>query len=364
MDTPVLEVNLNKIVHNTKHVKRLCADNGIDICVVTKGFCAKLPIVEAIVSAGVNFLGDSRIQNIKEVKKKLPQVKYMLIRIPKISEAKEVIEYVDISLQSQLEVIKAYSDRAEGLGKVHDIILMIDVGDLREGVLPKDVFHTVEQILTMRGVKLAGIGTNVGCYGGVLPTVQNSELLVNIKKDIEKHFGIDLEYLSGGSTCTTKLLMEGRLPKEVNNLRIGEGVILGEDSTNGIFLPDFYSDAFILKAEVIELKEKPSVPIGEIGYDAFGCKPVFEDKGPRRRAILSVGRQDVRIEALTPVYKGAEILGGSSDHLLLDITHVTEEIKVGSIMPFRCAYSAVLSLTTSPYVNKKYLTDNANDMME
>ena len=355
MDTPVLEVNLSKIAHNAKMMKEICGSNGIDICIVTKGFCAELPIVRAFVDSGVNFLADSRIQNIIKVKNEFSNVRYMLVRIPKISEAKEVVQYADISLQSQLEIIKAYSDMAESLGKIHDIILMVDVGDLREGVLPKNILETVEGILPLKGVRLAGIGTNVGCYGGIMPTIENTEILVKVKNDIKNNFGLDLEYISGGSTCTTKLLYEGILPKGINNLRIGEAVILGEDSTNGIFIDGFYNDAFILYAEVIELKAKPSVPIGEMGYDAFGCKPVFEDKGLRKRAILSVGRQDVRIEALTPIYKGAEILGASSDHLLLGITDCSEKIEPGSIVPFRCAYSAVLTLTTSPYVYKKFI---------
>ncbi len=355
MDTPVLNIYLSKIAHNTKFIKDICVDNGIDICIVTKGFCAEMPIVKTIIDSGIDFLADSRLQNIIKVKNEIPGVRYMLIRIPKISEAKEVIQYADISLQSQLEVIKVYSDTALAMGKIHDIILMVDVGDLREGVMPESVIPTVREILTMKGVQLIGVGTNVGCYGGVMPTVENCEALVKIKKDIEKHFDIRLKYISGGSTCTTKLLFEGVLPKEINNLRIGEAVILGEDSTDGIFIEGLYQDAFILNAEVIELKTKPSVPIGEVGYDAFGCKPVFKDKGMRKRVILSVGRQDVRIEALTPVYKGAEILGASSDHLLLDITDCREKMEPGGIVPFRCAYSAVLTLTTSPYVYKKYV---------
>jgi predicted amino acid racemase len=354
LKTPELEVNLRKIAHNVKLVKNMCDKHGIDLCIVTKGFCAMIPIVESIVSSGIVFLADSRIQNIIKVKNKLPYVKYMMIRIPKISEAKEVIQYTDISLQSQIEVIKAYSDTAESLGKRHDIILMIDVGDLREGIMSDDAISTVEDILSMKGVRLVGIGTNVGCYGGIMPTVENANMLVKIKKEIERYFGINIKYISGGSTCATKLLEEGNLPKDINNLRIGEAVILGEDSTNGRFIDGLYQDAFILKAEVVELKDKPSVPIGEIGYDAFGCKPTFLDKGNRKRAILSVGRQDVRIEALTPVYEGAEILGGSSDHLILDVTDCKEKIKPGDLIPFRCAYSAVLTLTTSPYVYKKY----------
>lgn len=354
LKTPVLEVNLAKIAHNTNHVKNICDKNNIELCIVTKGFCAMIPVVEALISSGITFLADSRIQNIIKVKKRIPYVKYLMIRVPKINEAAEVIQYTDISLQSQIEVIEAYSNKAQSLGKKHDIILMIDVGDLREGVMPEDALPTALKILSMKGIRLVGIGTNVGCYGGIMPTVENTKMLVDIKKDMERRLGISIKYISGGSTCTTKLLEEGQLPKEINNLRIGEGVILGEDSTNGIFIDGLYHDAFILKAEVVELKNKPSLPIGVIGYDAFGCKPTFLDKGMRKRAILSVGRQDVRIEALTPILDGMEILGGSSDHLILDITDSNEKITPGSIIPFRCAYSAVLTLATSSYVSKKF----------
>lgn len=354
MNTPVLEINLKKISSNIKQLKNSCTEKGIDTCIVTKGFCALLPIVKTIVSSGINFLADSRVQNIIKVKNAFPDIRYMLIRVPKISEAYEVINYADISLQSQLEIMKVYSDKALELGKIHEIILMVDVGDLREGIMPADVLETVNNIQAMKGIRLIGIGANVGCYGGVMPTVENSNQLVNLKKEIEDCFNIKLKYISGGSTCTTKLLFEDSLPYGINNLRIGEAVILGEDSTNGVFIDGLYQDAFILKTEVVELKDKPSVPIGEIGYDAFGCKPTFIDKGIRKRAILSVGRQDVRLEALTPIYQGMEIIGGSSDHLLADITDCNKIINPGDVIPFRCAYSAVLTLTTSPYVYKIY----------
>lgn len=355
MYTPLLEINLDKIKHNARKINDLCQKSNIDVCIVTKGFCAEFPIVEALIKLGHNFFGDSRIQNIIKVKKKFPNIKYMMIRIPKISEAAEIIQYADISLQSQLEVIKSYSAKAEAMGKTHSIILMIDVGDLREGVLPQDAAAVVGEILSMKGVKLIGLGTNVGCYGGIIPTVKNTTALVNLRNSLERAYNIELPFISGGSTCAMKLLKEGKLPKEINNLRIGEGLLLGEDSTSGIFLEGLHQDTFILKAEVVELREKPSIPIGEISYDAFGNQPVFLDKGIRKRAILSVGRQDVRIEALTPIDPGVEILGGSSDHLIVDVTDSRENIEPGSLISFRCAYSAVLSLTTSPYVEKIYI---------
>lgn len=355
MHTPVLEINLDKIKHNAQKIKNFCEKYDIKVCAITKGFCADLSIAEAIIEAGLDFLGDSRIQNIIKMKKKFPQVKYMMIRIPKISEAEEVITYADISLQSQLEVIEAYSQKAITMGKVHNIILMIDVGDLREGVMPEDAEMMVGKILSMKGVKLIGIGTNVGCYGSIMPTVENAEILVNLRDRLEKLYNIQLPIISGGATSSLKLLRENKMPKGINNLRIGEAILLGEDSNNGILLEGYFQDAFILKAEVVELREKPSVPIGERGYDAFGNQPEYPDRGIRRRAILSVGRQDVRVEALAPMCKDMEILGASSDHLIVDVTDSKEHIEPGSLISFRCAYSAMLTLTTSPYVEKVYV---------
>ncbi|HHY78205.1 MAG TPA: alanine/ornithine racemase family PLP-dependent enzyme [Clostridiales bacterium] len=356
MYTPVLEVNLGKIRYNAQKIKKICEKSNIEVCAVTKGFCADLNIVEAIIDSGIDFLGDSRIQNIIKVKKKFPHVKYMMIRIPKISEAEEVINYTDISLQSQLEVIEAYSQKAMSMGKVHNIILMIDVGDLREGVMPEDAEEMVGKILAMKGVNLLGVGMNVGCYGSIIPTVENATILIDVRNRLEKTFNIKLPVVSGGATCSLKLLRENKMPKGINNLRIGEAILVGEDSTNGIMLEDLYQDAFILKAEVIELREKPSVPIGERGYDAFGNQPEYPDKGIRKRAILAVGRQDVRIEALTPICPDMEILGASSDHLIVDVTESKEKVEPGSIIAFRCGYSAMLSLTTSPYVEKAFIS--------
>jgi len=355
MYTPILEINLDKIKHNTQKIKEFCEKSNIQVCAITKGFCADLPIVEAIIGGGINFLGDSRVQNIIKAREKFPNVKYMMIRIPKISEAEEVITYADISLQSQLEVIEAYSNKAISMGRVHDIILMIDVGDLREGVMPEDAEQTVGRILSMKGVNLIGVGMNIGCYGSIIPTVENASILINIRDRLEKTFNIKLPVISGGATSSLKLLREKKMPKEINNLRIGEAILVGEDSTNGVMLEDYHQDAFILKSEVIELKEKPSVPIGERGYDAFGNQPEYPDKGIRRRAILAIGRQDVRVEALTPICPDMEILGASSDHLIVDVTDSKENVEPGSIIAFRCGYSAMLSLTTSPYVEKVFI---------
>lgn len=358
MNAPYIEIDLEKLKKNAAKLKQQCDNNGIEIAFVTKGFCADIQVVKAVKQMGIKLFADSRMNNIKKVKMELEkeaiEMKYLLIRIPMISEAESVVKYADISVQSQLEVICAISEEALKQNKVHKIILMIDVGDLREGVMPEEAIKFADQIKGLAGVELIGIGTNVGCYGSIKPSVENTRILVDLKNRMNNELGLSLNVISGGSTCTLALMEQGKLHKDINQLRIGEAILFGEDSTNGRFLEGFENDSFILNAEVVELRDKPSMPIGEMGFDAFGQAPVYIDKGIMKRAIVAIGKQDVRVDALTPLIEGVEILGSSSDHMILDVTNSTEEICIGKIISFRCAYTAVLSAMTSQYVEVVY----------
>ena len=109
-----------------------------------------------------------------------------------------------------------------------------------------------------------------------------------------------------------------------------------------------------LKGEIIEMKSKATVPTGNIGVDAFGSIPHYEDKGIRKRAIVAVGRQDIRLEGLTPVDSNISIFGASSDHLILDVTDSKKELTVGDIVDFKVDYGCLLAAMTSPYVEKYY----------
>ncbi len=358
MNAPFIEIHLEKLKKNAAKLKQQCDKNGIEIAFVTKGFCADIQVIKAVEQMGIKLFADSRMKNIERVKTELGQgandIKYLLIRIPMISEVESVVKYADMSVQSQLEVIKAISEEALKQNKIHKIILMIDVGDLREGVLPEEAIKAAEEIKNLKGVELIGVGTNVGCYGSIKPSVENTMILVHIKEKINNQLELSLNTISGGSTCTLALMEQGKLHKDINQLRIGEAILFGEDSTNGRFLEGFENDCFVLNAEVVELKDKPSMPIGDMGFDAFGQAPVYIDKGFMKRAILAIGKQDVRVDALTPLTEGIEILGASSDHMILDVTNSTEEIYVGKRISFRCAYTAVLSAMTSQYVEVVY----------
>jgi predicted amino acid racemase len=269
-----------------------------------------------------------------------------------LTQAADVVEYADISLNSEIEVIKALNEAAKAKGKVHQIILMVDLGDLREGVWFENAVAFAGEIIKLENIKLMGLGTNLTCYGGVIPSIENLGTLVKIAEEIEVKYGIKLEIISGGNSSSIHLLQKSQMPGKVNQIRLGEAIVLGTESAYGERIEDTYSDAFTLAAEIVELKEKPSAPIGEIGMDAFGGKPVFVDKGIIKRAIVAVGRQDVKHEGLTPRDKGISILGASSDHMILDVTNAEAGYKVGDIVEFDVNYGALLAAATSEYVNK------------
>ncbi|QEK13609.1 alanine/ornithine racemase family PLP-dependent enzyme [Crassaminicella thermophila] len=348
---PRVEVNLSKIRHNTRVITKLCSKLNIQVAGVTKVFCAMPEIVQAMIDGGIEMLADSRIENLKKLDNfKIPKI---LLRLPMKSQAMEVIKYADISLNSELATIEELSRAARKEKKIHNIILMIDLGDLREGVWKDKILDTVKEILKLDQIKLIGIGTNLTCYGGVIPDNKNLGMLVEISNQIEKEFNISLEIISGGNSSSLYLIEKGEMPKKINHLRLGEAIVLGRETAYGHIIKNTFKDAFTFVAEIIELKEKPSVPIGEIGLDAFGNKPTFTDNGIRKRAILAVGRQDVLVDNITPFNRKIKILGASSDHLIIDVTDCEEEYAIGDEIRFQVEYGALLQLMTSGYVYKE-----------
>ncbi len=355
MSSPYMNIDLFKIEENTRVIVDYCAARNIKVHGVTKVMCGHPDIASAMLAGGAYGLADSRLDNFDRIYNAGIDCHRLLLRLPHISEADRVVATVDVSLNSELDVIEELSICADERRKKHDIILMIDLGDLREGILSKDLIPTVSEIVKMKGINLVGVGTNLTCYGGVIPTEINLQQLVDHAKEIEDKFNLRLKYISGGNSSSLPLLASGKMPKEINHLRIGEAIVLGRETVNRTPWPDTYQDAITLKAEVIECKLKPSVPIGEIGQDAFGGSPVFEEKGDIMRVICNIGRQDTRIDAITPFDTSIKVLGGSSDHLLLDVTACQPAVKVGEMINFDVDYGSLLGAMTSPYIEKRFL---------
>ncbi|MDO5095923.1 MAG: ornithine racemase Orr [Peptostreptococcaceae bacterium] len=352
---PRLLIDSAKIKNNVKALRALTNRGKAELGIVTKSFTADRKIVEAVVEQGVDFLADARVENIKNYADL--GVPTLLLRIPQPCEIENVIRYADISLNSELSTIQKMNEEARKQGKKHKAVLMIDLGDLREGIFfenEEEILQTAEKIHQMENIELYGVGVNLTCYGAVIPTKQNLSQLVDIARKIESKLNIRLQMISGGNSSSIYLIDKGELPEGINSLRIGEAFILGNETAYGAKVEGTVDDAVILQAQLIEVKRKPTLPIGEIGKDAFGQVPHYEDKGIAKRGILALGKQDTDLDSMFPLDEKVEIMGGSSDHTIVDLTHSDKDYQVGDIVEFKLSYGALLKLFTSKYVARAY----------
>ena len=277
-----------------------------------------------------------------------------------LSEAEDVVRICEYSLNSEVDVLKALNNQARLQDKEHKVILMADCGDLREGFWDKDEMVDVAEMVEkeLRNLHLAGVGVNVGCYGSIMATPEKLQELVDIAERIEERIGRELEIISGGATSSLMRVIDGNLPERVNMLRVGEGILLSYDLPHlyGYEMDYMYQDTFKLRAEVIEIKDKPSHPVGEIGFDAFGHRIQYEDRGIRRRALLGMGKCDYGDpDELICCEPGAVVLGTSSDHTILDVQDAKRHLRVGDIVEFDIKYATIVYLTNSPNIEKVYI---------
>ncbi len=333
-------------------LSELYGQKGISLMGVSKAALGDPQVARAMIQGGVDLIADSRLENIQRMKKAGISIPFVLLRTAP-SQAESVVRTVDISLNTEFETIQELSRFAKKQKKTHKIILMVELGDLREGVLPSELPLLVKSILDLPNIEITGIGTNLACYGGIKPEKQNMERLSEIANSVEKDFQLQLEIISGGNSANHEWVQSAQNVGRINNLRLGESLLLGRETIGRNPIPGLHTEAFKLVAEVIESKEKPSLPFGEITQNAFGDVPTFVDRGIRRRVIVALGRQDVLISGLKPISSDLEILGASSDHLILHCRNHT--LRIGSEVEFHLDYGALLSAMTSPFIEKVFL---------
>ena len=357
---PSLEINLKHIEENTKVVVSKCEEQGIHITGVFKGASGMPEIAKAMINGGCKSMASSRLVQLEKAREYGLNCEMYLIRIPMLTEVKDTIRLADVSLNSEITVIEALNEEAIKVNKTHGIILMADIGDLREGFWDYDELISVAKHIEndLKGLVLKGVGTNIGCYGSVAATYEKLNELVNISKRVEDAIGRKLEIVSGGATSSLLRIWDKHMPKGINHLRIGEGILLARDLDvfYGADMHELHQDAFRLKAEVIEVKNKPTHPIGELAVDAFGHTPTYTDRGIRKRALLGIGKVDYADpKELIVLEDGLEIIGASSDHTIIDIENVKRDIKVGDIIEFGVNYATLVFLTYSDNVHIKFI---------
>jgi len=347
-------VNTAKITENARSVVE--ALPGIGIVGVTKVTAGTPEVARAMLAGGVVGLGESRLENVARLRAAGIDSPAWLLRAPTPPVADDCVRLTQVSLESELDIVAALDAAAGAAGLRHAIVVMVDIGDLREGMMPDALPAFLERAARFASIDILGVGASLTCYGAILPDESNLGRLVALAKAAEAQLGKRL-VVSGGSSTSLDPVLSGRAPAGIDNLRIGEAIVLGVDPATREAIPGLtlHTDAITVAVPVIEVGVKPSRPLGTCVQDAFGNVPVFEDRGLRRRAICALGRQDAPPEGLTPLDPGVEVLGASSDHLVLDVDAMPARPCVGDEIVFVPGYSATLALFTSPYVEKRFV---------
>ena len=360
---PVLDVNLDAMAANSKVFCQLCEKNGISVAGIIKFSDGDLQVAKAYLEGGCAQLGVSRARHLQPLKEAFPEAETLLTRAPTRGDLEACARYADLSLHSDADLLQALNAETEKWGTHPGIILMLDVGDLREGVdnIP-DLVALAQLCESLPNLRLRGVGTNLACLNGILPTYENLSFLVEAAEAVEQAIGRKLEIISGGSSINLLLLRDGvsQMPPRINHLRLG-GTIANPMNIRlgrGLTFPGLREDTIALTAEIVEIHEKASAPKGQSTKNWAGEKVEREDKGRRLRAILALGSQDVGDAAtLIPIDQGVEIVGCSSDHTIVDVTDCGRVLKSGDTLTFKVRYANMLYAFSGDHVDVAYCRD-------
>ncbi|HUS95588.1 MAG TPA: alanine/ornithine racemase family PLP-dependent enzyme [Hyphomicrobiaceae bacterium] len=362
MITPRLEINLDKIFHNASTLVRRLKARGISITGVTKACMGEPRVAKTLLAAGVRTLGDSRIENIARMRRAGITAPIALIRSPMLSQTDQIVELADSSHNTELDVISALSLSAGAAGRRHAVVLMVELGDLREGILAKDLEAVARRTLKFPHIDFCGIGANLACLNGVAPNEENMRELSSMADQLDRTFrsatGWIPQVVSGGNSSNLNWALNGRGIHRINNLRLGESILMGIDPLQQTQIDGLYTDAVTLFAEVIESKRKPRAPRGQLQQSPFQLGSKLPHKCPVDQAILAIGHQDVDTDGLTAP-SWVKVIGATSDHLVVSAN--SQPVAVGSEMAFGLDYSGLVRAMTSPYVTKLFRgRQNAN----
>lgn len=351
-----IELHRKKLKHNFDYLNNLFEKHEIEWGVVSKLLCGNKDYLKELLKLGVKEVHDSRISNLKVIKQLDSSVQTVYIKPPAKRAIKSLVRYADVSFNTEYSTIKLISEEAVRQKKKHKIIIMIEMGDLREGVLGEELIDFYSSIFKLPNIEIIGLGTNLNCLNGVMPTHDKMIQLCLYEQLVEATFNKKIRWVSGGSSVTIPLLFKKLIPKGINHFRVGETLYNGKNLLTEKTIRGMKSDVFMLFAEIIELTRKPKVPIGEIGTNVAGDSPEFDAKDYGKfsyRAILDIGLLDIQTDYIRPINKGVEIIGASSDMIVLDLGTRKSSWKVGDLVAFKLDYMGILTILNSDYITKK-----------
>jgi predicted amino acid racemase len=351
-----IELYRDKLAHNYRYLDQFFKKHKKEWAVVTKMLCGNKLYINEIIRLGVKEVCDSRISNLKVVKSMDPTIETVYIKPPAKRSISSIVKYADASFNTEFETIRLLSDEAKKQGKVHKVIIMIELGDLREGIMGDHLMDFYGSIFKLPNIKVTGIGTNLNCLNGVLPSQDKLIQLSLYEQLIETKFNRKIPWVTGGTSVIIPLLFHKQVPEGINHFRIGEALYFGNNLIANQPIKGMKQDVIKLFAEIIEITEKPKVPIGYLAENPSGetFDVEEEDYGETSyRAILDVGLLDISTDFLIPDDELTSFIGASSDMVVVDLGETNRDYKVGDLFSFNLKYMGALRLLSSDYIEKR-----------
>lgn len=359
MSTPRLEIRLDRIAHNTASLVDRLGVKGISVTAVTKSTLGEPRFAEAVLGAGAVGLADSRLRNVVAMRNGGIRAPMTMVRTPLLSEVDGVVRECEVSCNTEPAVLIALSATAVRQERVHRVLLMVELGDLREGIMATELVGIAQLVVGLPNLTLHGLGANLACRHGVVPDDANMAALSAMVAVVELVTGVPLAVVSGGNSANLGWALGPTRIGRINDLRLGEALVLGRDPLDRRPIDGLCTDAVTLVGEVIESGSKPSTPWGRFGENAFGQRmddgesqvtSPTETAPAVMQTIVALGRQDTDPDDLEAP-AGMTIMSASSDHL---VTRTDHQLAIGTEVHFRPGYSALLRSMSTPTVDKQY----------
>ena len=361
-----LIIHTDKIKENIITLSKYFRKHKIDWSLVTKVFSGDKEFLKNLLTEDVinhiDSIGDSRLTSLMNLREINPNMRTIYIKPPAIIYADDVVKYANISLNTSYKTIKALNDAAKKQNIIHKVIIMIELGELREGINRNDVIEFYDKVFDLSNIEVIGLGSNLGCMYGVEPSYDKLLQLSLYKQIIESKFNRKLKYVSGGSSITLPLIEYGKVPADINHFRIGEAIFFGTSPLEGEKFLNLHTNTFEFKANIIELEEKYVVPDGIINEANIGHTIDFNESEASEKsykAILDFGMLDVDSKDIECNDKTVGFVGITSDMTVTDIGNNKvdgkKKFNVGDKICFTPNYMAVARLLNSKFIEKKYL---------
>lgn len=346
----------DRLRHNYNFLDKFFKKNNKDWAIVTKLVCGNEMYLKEILDLGIDEVCDSRLGNLKKIKKLRPDVQTVYIKPPSKRSIKNIVKYADVSFNSESSIIELLSEEAVRQDKIHKVTIMLELGDLREGIMGDHLIEFYDKVFQYPNIEIVAIGANLNCLHGVMPSEDKLIQLSLYKQLIEATFSKKIKWISGGTSVTMPLIFRKQVPQTVNHFRIGETLFFGSNVMTGETIRGMKSGVIRLYTEILEITEKPKVPSGTFAANPSGevFKINEEEYGKTSyRAIIDVGLLDISPDFLVPDDSAIQIVNASSDMLIVDLGNTKRNYKVGDLISFELKYMGALSIFNSDYIEKR-----------